>query len=165
MSGMADEFEKELLRKTTKRTEIGADGKAREILSVNVTPPQRTVIRSNGCYNCVHFDTGEKFQALYRDCRARDRRIWERQGKSPEVIDRLSARMDQTLLGTIGVWGVCGRKDQRLEKEASDDFTHCKYMCTLYQGRIVISPFSGGGISVPPAELWDRLGEKPPGSE
>lgn len=162
MLDMSDDDQiRRMLARTTTRLEQGVDGQQREILSIDISPPERRVERARGCWNCMHFDTGSKALAYLDDCRRRDRAVLTEQGYDEDAIKAHLGRINQSVGANIGVWGLCTTKDTRLDSGAGDDFTHHAYLCSRWTGRLVIP--ASEGLDKLPDELWDRLGEKPPG--
>ncbi len=153
-----DKLDEEIAKRAYKR--IDADGN--QILGLDLGG--RGLTRLRRCGNCVHFDTDDKARTFYKTCRARDEKVLTDRGLSRSSIARQLERMDQIILGGLGVMGLCVAKDQRTDDNATADFTHHKFLCDRWTSRIIFTA-KDGPIDPLPEEVWDRLGEPMPGKE
>lgn len=161
MSARDDEIDKMIRRNMYVRKDRLPDGRVVDVPGVNVPMPGRQFERKRGCWNCLHFNQGEAFRKHYRHCSRRDRKVYQERGLSAGDV---GPRMKQLRLAILdsGNFGLCMRKEERTDSAAGDDFTHHGYLCDRWDGRIVI-PASEGPVDPLPDELWDKIGEKPPG--
>lgn len=141
---------RKLLRKTR---EFLRGRKEREPL------PGRTFVRSQGCWNCAHFDQGPLFEQHKITTGMRDVRVLvEEKGNTPEQAARYAGLRERQFQERGA--GLC------LGGGSKADFVSAKYLCSKWSAKKGAAPIDryGGGADLLPEELKEVLGDPKPGA-
>lgn len=128
-----------------------------------ILPPERTIERGRGCWNCSHFENGELSQKRWQERRQADTATLIEQGAIPltrlgdqensiqtNAVDARFEMMDR--LVRAGTAGLCMRG------KVATDFVHCQFLCEGWDGRDGSSiATSGKPLDMLPDELRDTL--------
>jgi len=107
----------------------------------------RIVERNAGCWNCIHFSTGELYDKVALAARARDLAVLSE--KMPAAAAHRKADATQKILREKrGFIGVCA-----IDK-ADAEFVSYKYLCTSWSGT------TGASLARNPGESLSPLGEE-----
>ena len=118
--------------------------------------PGRTFERTQGCYNCAHFENGEKSKLYWiNTCRPRDVghvKAYELEGKiaaAKELADTIKAS-DAAI--KAGVAGLC------LAGKVKSEYVVHNYLCDGWSARQGASiAREGGAPDLLPEEIRDRV--------
>lgn len=125
-----------------------------------ISPVDRTFERTQGCYNCTHFENGELARQHWKTCKERDLTAYTAEGKMP--LTRLGDMETDVFSGTIydrmeqaiksGQYGMC------LAGKAAGDFTHFKFLCPSgWNGKQGYSVATGGITRAPDKEIGELI--------
>jgi hypothetical protein len=139
------------------------------------TAPERTFERGQGCYNCIHYENGERSKQHWGSHKMR---LLNSLAKSMPLIrldeDEVSrakdARLDQvrqmdTAIAT-GVVGMCNKGARPMDMGGPPgDFVEHRFLCNRWTGKDGASLATGGKMDLlPDGELeeraLDRVGKK-----
>lgn len=91
-------------------------------------PPERTIERKMGCYNCRHFTNGDLALQHYKSMRQRDIKVLRDRGLKQGQIDRAVANQDRLVKPPRT--GIC------LIGKSESDFVHPIALCDSWDGRV-----------------------------
>lgn len=122
----------------------------------------RTFERTQGCWNCIHFENGEKSKQFWELCKKRDlasaaamAAADPRGEKTPSVINTRKMVRDAGAAIQAGLFGICTTLNPAPEVK---DFVQASFLCDRWTGRQGASVArAGSGLDSLPAELKEKI--------
>lgn len=121
----------------------------------------RTFERTQGCWNCIHFENGEKSKKFWELCKKRDlasaammAATDPRGEQTPAVINTRKMVREAGAAVALGLFGMCTVPNPAIKS----DFVQASHLCDRWTGRQGASVARAG--SAPdslPAELKEKI--------
>lgn len=101
-------------------------------------PPERTVERGRGCWNCKHYENQELSRKRWEERKQQDIaaliekgalpliRMGDQENATQQEVDARFEMMDR--LVRAGTAGLC------MKSKVATDFVHCQYLCDGWNG-------------------------------
>ena len=118
--------------------------------------PSIVIQRLRRCQNCLHFDTEEEAQKVFKHCVERDQKTLRLQGCSTGGIREHIRSLERGIRSNFGAVGVCTVKDRRTDEDRHGDFTAFQFQCDQWNGRIVLDA-AEAAADPSAAEVYDNL--------
>lgn len=126
--------------------------------------PGRTFERTQGCWNCIHFDAGDKAKKYFSACKDRDMLIAARFAaehplgvRAPKVLQIAKTIDEAEAAIATGTFGICTGGG------VTSDFVHNAHLCNKWTGAVGASVARAGGKADDlPDEMKDKLGDHVP---
>jgi len=137
-------------------------------ISGRVVPlPGRTFERSQGCWNCIHFDNDTKARAFWAACRKRDLATAalvaaaDPRGMASPRAANIVRTVEAADVGiAAGSFGMCldPKRDAQEGEGSAGDFVQASYLCNHWTGAQGASVARAGDRADDlPQELEDKL--------
>lgn len=127
---------------------------------INIPLQGRTFARSQGCYNCKHWENGEKARGFWDQSKKRDLDLATahevgdpiRGRNNPQAMQIRKNVADANKMLRTGHFGIC------LKGQTKSDFVQHSYLCGGWDGRDGASVARAGGALDPlPEDLKAKL--------
>ena len=117
-----------------------------------LSDPARTFTRSQGCWNCKHFENQELARKVWTDQLFKDPTLYE-DPLTMRTLSRGAEQFEQNI--RVGGVGIC------LVGGSEQLFIHFKYLCGKWDGKsgALTGRSFGEALDPLPEELHDRIGD------
>lgn len=106
-----------------------------KVMGVQGTGPNMVMSRTRRCQNCQFWDQGERYDRRVKERVDEDRTLLAQAGKTQKEVEVQLVRLGRTM--STGEWGMCTHRDP---PEEIGHFTHLKYRCSGWDGRVIVTP-------------------------